>query len=201
MSMLPYESVPQREGELQSQSHCVLCVFCFVFARLELESPLAPCPKCSVGCSSSWGPKWCSVSIWPCDTPYSWTTPDFCLTDDRSGAKQTLRRQDDEASKNRYPNSEHGWSTGGKHTISREKSASNAFQSGPLCVLTVIFPNYHEERRKTGTATSSNNPFDLTNEQNITVTLIRGWTVSESMVPHYPNHCYFPRLRFEVLSI
>ena len=70
-----------------------------------------------------------------------------------------------------------------------------------LFVLTVIFPNYHEERRKTGTATSSNNPFDLTNEQNITVMLIRGWTVSESMVPHYPNHCYFPWLRFEVLSI
>lgn len=41
MSMLPYESVPQREGELQFQSHCVLCVFWFFFfPLLELESPL-----------------------------------------------------------------------------------------------------------------------------------------------------------------
>lgn len=40
MSMLPYEPVPQREGQLQSRSHCVLCVCWVFFSLLGLESPL-----------------------------------------------------------------------------------------------------------------------------------------------------------------
>lgn len=79
--------------------------------------------------------------------------------------------------------------------LQREKSASNAFQSGTL-IFTAIFPTSPMKgrtgQRKAGTATFSHNLFNLTNEQNITVTLIRGLTVTECNVLHYPNHYYFP---------
>lgn len=75
--------------------------------------------------------------------------------------------------------------------LQREKSVSNAFQSGTLLFLQ-LFPNFSNEQRKTGTTTFSHNPFNLTNEQNITVKLIRGLTVTECNVPHYLNHYCFP---------
>lgn len=92
---------------------------------------LAPCPKCSVGSCTFGG---LSNVLSPIgNSMHSWTNPtDFSLTDECSGEKETLWREDDEASKNRYPNSKHRWSTRVQHTSPGGKSASNAFQSGIL---------------------------------------------------------------------
>lgn len=62
----------------------VFCVWCFFFFFPQPPgagiTTLAPCPKCSVGCSSSWGPKWCSALSSPAThhtaEPPLWLLPD-----------------------------------------------------------------------------------------------------------------------------
>lgn len=122
---------------------------------------------------------------------------DFSLTDDHSGEKETLWREDDEASKNEYPNSKHGWSTGGKYTSPGGKISLKGSSIWNSFLFTAISQLYQWAEA----GRNYNNPLDLRNEQNMTVELIREFTVTECSVPHYSNHFYFPWLWFETVSI
>ena len=201
MSMLPYESVPQREGELQSQSHCVLCVCWVFFPLLELESPLWLSAQNALHAAPAHGAPRGALSLSGPATHHTAELPLWLLPDGRSfrwkGNPQKARWG---GFKEQIPKLK-AWMKYSRRTHHLKGKVSLQCISVWTSVLTVIFPNYPEEWRKMRTATSSNNPFDLTNEQNITVKLIRGLTVSECMVLHYPNICYFPWLRFEGLSI
>lgn len=147
------------------------------------------------------GPEQYSVSIWQWNVPHSWTTP---LTfpwlmiaqvkrKPSKGKMMRPQRTDTQTQSRDEAHEANG------HLL-REESASNAFQSGSLLFLQ-LFSNFPNEQRKAGATTSSHNPFDLTNEQNITAKLIRGLTITECNVPHYPNHYSFPWFRFEAVSI
>lgn len=197
MSMLLYESAQQRDGEPQSQSHCAF----FLFFFLEQGSPLAHSQKCFGACSSSWGLS-STLSPFGNETyrtaePPHWLFPWLMIAQvKRKPSKgKTMRPQrmdtQTQSMDEVHEVNVHLW---------REQSASNAFQSGALLFLQ-LFSNFSNEQRKAGATPSSYHPFNLTDEQNITVKLIRGLTVTECDVPHYPNHHYFPWLRCEAVSV
>lgn len=86
--------------------------------------------------------------------------------------------------------------------ISRGKSQPQMHFNLELLFSQLFFPTPPTpKQRRTESITFSHKPSNLTNEQNITVKLIRGLTATEYNVPHYPNHYYFPWLTFEAISM
>lgn len=176
-----------------------LCFFFFFF--LEQGSPLAHCQKCFGACSSSWG---LSSTLSPFGNemyrtaePPHWLFPDWW----------SLRWKGNPLKgrwwglKERIPKLKAGMEHMRQTDISWGKSQPQMHFNLELFYFYSYFPTYPMSRGRQELQHPHTNPFDLTNEQNITAKLIRGLTVTECNVPHYPNHCYFPWFRFEAVSI
>lgn len=127
------------------------------------------------------GPQQSSVSLWQGNALHSGTTPQplpWLMTargKRKSSEGKTKRPQ-------RVALHTQVWlSTWSRHTCPEGEVGPNALQSGTLLFLQLIFSNFLNEQRKTGTTIFSQNPSKLTKEQNITVKLIRGLTVTKAM--------------------
>lgn len=132
MSMLLYESAQQRDAELQSQSHCVL-IFFPPWSRDHLFGLL---PEMLCRLLQPTGPERCSVSIWQCNIPHSWTTPLtfpwlMIAQVKRKPSEGKMMRPQIMDTQTQSMDEVH---VGNTH-FRREKSASNAFQSGTLLFL------------------------------------------------------------------
>lgn len=176
-----------------------LCFFFFFFPGAGITS--GSLPEMLWSLLQLMGPEQHSVSIWQWNVPHSWTTPLtfpwlMIAQVKRKPSKGKMMRPQRTDTQTQSMDEVH---EANGHLL-REESTSNAFQSGTFLFLQ-LFSKFPNEQRKAGATTSSHNPFDLTNAQNITVKLIRGLTITECNGPNYPNHDYFPWFRFEAVSI
>lgn len=198
VSVLLCESAQRRDGGPQISTSWCFYLFIFLFfswsrdhlwltARKALQP--APTPGAWAALCAHWAVR-CTAQL---------NHPTDSLMRDRSGEKETLWGEDGQASKSGDPSP----NTADAHEATvhlRGKSQPQMPFNLALLYRSRLLPNssYEQKRQE---RTVSHNPFHLTNGQTIAGQLIRGLTVTECNAWPYPNHYYFPWLRFEAVSI